>query len=305
METLWFVLVALCLRPMWYWMDSISEPVLSACSCAWTRGTKIVLKTIGPVWDGNEVWLIAAGGALYFAFPSLYAAAFSGFYLPLMIVLWLLMLRGIGVELRSHIDDPLWWSAFDFLFSASSLLLAVFFGAAIGNVMRGVPLDQDGFFFEALWTDFRVGPQPGYSRLVHVTDRRACARLLNRSWRSICCHQDGRHNKRSITPCCCHRVASAGCLNHRKSRRDVVGASSSDGKFQAISMGMDHSGRRRKRSGRDASFPCSRPRSRRVLFIRSLSGIHAGRSRIQPVSSSSAGEHCGLVFTDDLQRADR
>jgi cytochrome d ubiquinol oxidase subunit II len=113
------------------------------------------------VWDGNEVWLIASGGALYFAFPMLYASAFSGFYLPLMMVLWLLMLRGIGIELRSHVQDPLWWSAFDFLFSVSSLLLAVFFGAAIGNVMRGVPLDRDGYFFEALWTDFRVGPNPG------------------------------------------------------------------------------------------------------------------------------------------------
>ena len=65
--------------------------------------------------------------------------------LPLMIVLWLLMLRGIGIELRSHVRDPLWWSAFDFLFSASSFLLAMFFGAAIGNVMRGVPLDRDGY----------------------------------------------------------------------------------------------------------------------------------------------------------------
>jgi cytochrome d ubiquinol oxidase subunit II len=119
------------------------------------------LRAIGPVWDGNEVWLIAAGGALYFAFPLLYASSFSGFYLPLMMVLWLLMLRGIGVELRSHVNDPLWWSFFDFLFSISSLLLALFFGAAIGNVVRGVPLHSDHYFFEALWTDFRVGPDPG------------------------------------------------------------------------------------------------------------------------------------------------
>jgi cytochrome d ubiquinol oxidase subunit II len=121
----------------------------------------IVLKTIGPVWDGNEVWLIAAAGALYFAFPLLYASAFSGFYLSLMMVLWLLMFRGIGVELRSHFRDPLWWSALDFVFCTSSLLLAVFFGIAIGNVMRGVPLDAQGFFFEPLWTDFRVGENPG------------------------------------------------------------------------------------------------------------------------------------------------
>jgi cytochrome d ubiquinol oxidase subunit II len=122
---------------------------------------RLILKAIGPVWDGNEVWLLAAGGALFFAFPLLYASSFSGFYLPLMIVLWLLMLRGIGVELRSHVEDPLWWSFFDFLFSFSSLLLAIFFGAAVGNVIRGVPLNAEGYFFEALWTDFRVGPNPG------------------------------------------------------------------------------------------------------------------------------------------------
>jgi cytochrome d ubiquinol oxidase subunit II len=122
---------------------------------------RLVLRAIGPVWDGNEVWLIAAGGALFFAFPLLYASSFSGFYLPLMIVLWLLMMRGIGIELRHQVHDPLWWTFFDFVFSASSLLLAIFFGAAIGNVVRGVPLDANGYFFEPLWTNFRVGTNPG------------------------------------------------------------------------------------------------------------------------------------------------
>ena len=120
-----------------------------------------MLRAIGPVWDGNEVWLLAAGGALFFAFPLLYASSFSGFYLPLMMVLWLLMLRGVGIELRSHVQDPLWWSFFDFVFSAASLLLAIFFGAAIGNVVRGVPLDASGYFFEPLWTNFRAGANPG------------------------------------------------------------------------------------------------------------------------------------------------
>src|SRR5215470_8016130 len=65
-----------------------------------------LIRTIGPVWDGNEVWLLAGGGTLYFAFPLLYASGFSGFYLPLMIVLWLLILRGVGIEMRSHVDSP-------------------------------------------------------------------------------------------------------------------------------------------------------------------------------------------------------
>jgi cytochrome d ubiquinol oxidase subunit II len=122
---------------------------------------RIVLHSIGPVWDGNEVWLIAGGGTIYFAFPSLYASAFSGFYLPLMIVLWLLIARAIGIEFRTRLEAPVWRSFFDGLFGISSALLAIFFGAALGNVVRGVPMGPDHLFFEALWTDWRVGPHPG------------------------------------------------------------------------------------------------------------------------------------------------
>src|SRR5213593_1856816 len=122
---------------------------------------RLVLRSIGPFWDGNEVWLLAAGGTLYFAFPALYASAFSGFYLPLMIVLWLLILRGASIEFRNHIQSAVWDPLWDFLFCTSSLLLAVFFGAALGNVIRGVPLDASGYFFEPLWTDFRLGKETG------------------------------------------------------------------------------------------------------------------------------------------------
>jgi cytochrome d ubiquinol oxidase subunit II len=120
-----------------------------------------IMRAIGPVWDGNEVWLLAAGGTLYFAFPLLYASSFSGFYLPLMMVLWLLMLRGIGIELRSHMHNPVWVGFFDVIFSVSSILLCIFFGAALGNVVRGVPLRPDQYFFEPLWTNFRVGTDNG------------------------------------------------------------------------------------------------------------------------------------------------
>src|SRR5690348_15337513 len=122
---------------------------------------RTILRAIGPVWDGNEVWLLATGGTLYFAFPQLYASSFSGFYLPLMVVLWLLMLRAIGIEFRTHIDHPVWQSLFDALFFGSSALLTIFFGAALGNVIRGVPLGADGYFFEPLWTNFRVGTDNG------------------------------------------------------------------------------------------------------------------------------------------------
>jgi cytochrome bd ubiquinol oxidase subunit II len=120
-----------------------------------------IIRAIGPVWDGNEVWLLAAGGTLYFAYPLLYASSFSGFYLPLMIVLWLLMSRAIGIEFRAHINEPVWKAIFDFLFAAASILLAIFYGAALGNVIRGVPLQADGYFFLPLWTNWRVGAQPG------------------------------------------------------------------------------------------------------------------------------------------------
>jgi cytochrome d ubiquinol oxidase subunit II len=122
---------------------------------------RLTLRTIGPVWDGNEVWLIAGGGTLYFAFPPVYASSFSGFYLPLMIVLWLLILRGVSIELRSHLSLWVWRAFFDTLFSFSSALLAIFFGAALANVIRGVPLSADGTFFLPLWTNWRVGPTPG------------------------------------------------------------------------------------------------------------------------------------------------
>src|SRR6202035_712319 len=107
---------------------------------------QISVRTIGPVWDGNEVWLIAAGGTLFFSFPLLYASSFSGFYLPLIIVLWLLMLRGISIELRSLFSNPVWSTFWDGLFFIGSALLAIFYGAALGNVIRGVPLDKSGNF---------------------------------------------------------------------------------------------------------------------------------------------------------------
>lgn len=105
-----------------------------------------LIDSIGPVWNGNEVWLLGVGGALVAAFPNLYAASFSGFYLALMLVLWLLLLRGIGIEFRHQIHHPLWEDAWDVVFSVASLLLALLFGVALGNVLRGVPFDADGDF---------------------------------------------------------------------------------------------------------------------------------------------------------------
>ncbi|MGA6118444.1 cytochrome d ubiquinol oxidase subunit II [Sphingobacterium anhuiense] len=121
---------------------------------------KAVTNSIGPFWDANEVWLIASGGVLFFAFPTLYASAFSGFYLPLMLVLWLLIFRAISLELRGQVHNRMWEALWDKAFGLASLLLALFFGAALGNVVRGVNLgmvengvstQEPHYFFLALW----------------------------------------------------------------------------------------------------------------------------------------------------------
>ncbi len=174
MGTLWFCLVALMIAA-YVLLDGfdLGAGILHLFVARSDGERREVLASIGPVWDGNEVWLLAAGGTLYFAFPALYASGFSGFYLPLMIVLWLLILRGISIEFRSHIHSPVWEPLWDAVFCFSSLLLAVFYGAALGNVVRGVPLDAQGYFFEPLWTNFRLGGRTGildwYTILIGVT----------------------------------------------------------------------------------------------------------------------------------------
>lgn len=162
MQTVWFIIVAVMIAA-YVVLDGfdLGAGIIYLIVGKTNTERRQIMRSIGPVWDGNEVWLLAAGGTLYFAYPQLYASAFSGFYLPLMMVLWLLMLRGIGIELRTHMENPVWQGFFDVVFSVSSALLAIFFGAALGNVIRGVPLGADGYFFEPLWTNFRLGPHPG------------------------------------------------------------------------------------------------------------------------------------------------
>lgn len=117
---------------------------------------RIIYQAMGPLWSWHEVWLIAAGGTLFVAFPRVLAISFAGFYLALFLVLWCLLLRGISVEFRNHVEDPLWRSGWDFAFEVSSVLLALLLGAAGGNVMRGVPLNAQQKFSMALFTDFGV-----------------------------------------------------------------------------------------------------------------------------------------------------
>jgi cytochrome d ubiquinol oxidase subunit II len=162
METVWFILVAATLVA-YVVLDGfdLGAGALHLIAARTDEERRTLLASIGPVWDGNEVWLVAAGGTLFYAFPLLYASSFSGFYLPLNMVLWLLIFRAIGIEFRLHAAGRVWRDFFDGVFSLASVLLIVLFGAAFGNVMRGVPLGPDHYFFVPLWTDFRTGERPG------------------------------------------------------------------------------------------------------------------------------------------------
>jgi cytochrome d ubiquinol oxidase subunit II len=208
METLWFCL---------FWEILATFVVLSGTDIGVgmlhflvgrTDGQRSqIIRSIHEVWKPNQVWLVVIGGIMFVAFPALLAESLSGFYLAIMLVLWLLIGRGLGIELRDRIDDPMWARFWDVAFSLSSVLLAVCLGAALGNFVRGVPLDETGrVFFEAFWTNFRLGSDTGildwFTVLVgitavialthhgalwlsHFTDgpvQERSARLADRSW---------------------------------------------------------------------------------------------------------------------------
>ena len=162
METAWFIIVTLMLA-MYVVLDGFDFGVGMIYPFVARTETErqTALTSIGPVWNANEVWLIAAAAVLFCAYPKAYAAGFSGFYLALILVLWLLIFRGLAVELRAQIDHVLWKQAWDMAFTTSSALLAIVFGTALGNLIRGVPLNGDGYFFVPFWTDFRPGSAPG------------------------------------------------------------------------------------------------------------------------------------------------
>jgi cytochrome d ubiquinol oxidase subunit II len=147
LTTLWFWIIAVMVT-LWAVLDGFDFGVGVLHRLVGRSDTerRQVLASIGPVWDGNEVWLLASGGAIFLAFPRLLAAAFSGFYLPVIFVVWALILRGISIELRSHLPGALWRSFFDTTFTVASVAVPVLVGAALGNVIRGVPLNADGFF---------------------------------------------------------------------------------------------------------------------------------------------------------------
>ena len=110
---------------------------------------RVLMNSIGPLWDGNEVWLVVFGGAVFAAFPRAYAAAFSGFYTPFMMVLVALIFRGVSMEFRGKQDWPLWRTFWDVTFCAASTLATFLFGAVVGNCIHGLPLGADGDFVKS------------------------------------------------------------------------------------------------------------------------------------------------------------
>jgi cytochrome d ubiquinol oxidase subunit II len=157
MEMLWFWLVSVMVA-IYAVMDGFDfgAGVLHLFVAKTEAERREVLAAIGPLWDGNEVWLLAAGGAMFLAFPRLLASGFSGFYLAMFMVIWSLILRGISIEFRSHVREPLWRSFWDGVFALASTLMPILLGAALGNVVRGVPLDASGYFQIPLFTHFGV-----------------------------------------------------------------------------------------------------------------------------------------------------
>ncbi len=147
MEAVWYAIVGAMLTT-WAVLDGfdLGVGIIQRIVARTEAERGRALATILPVWDGNEVWLVASGGAFLLAFPRAYAVALSGMYLALIVVLWLLVFRGVAIELRGQLADPIWRAAWDGAFASASTALAFVAGVALGNVVRGVPLGPTGWF---------------------------------------------------------------------------------------------------------------------------------------------------------------
>jgi len=161
MELFWYCIIAIVLA-VFFVLDGydFGTGIIHLFYAKKEEDKVVIAKSAGLFWDANEVWLVVAGGMLFMAFPTYYASVFSGFYLPLIMVLWLIIFRAIGLELRGHFKARMWTSIWDKSFGVSSLLLALFFGIALGNIVRGVNLGgvennssvyEAHYFFLPLW----------------------------------------------------------------------------------------------------------------------------------------------------------
>ncbi len=155
LQIIWFVLITVLFTGFFFlegfdYGVGILLPFISKDD----RERRAVINTIGPFWDGNEVWLVTAGGAMFAAFPNWYATLFSGFYLALILMLVALILRGVAFEFRSKSDNPSWRNMWDWAIFAGSAIPSLLWGVALANIIRGVPIDENmnyaGGFFNLL-----------------------------------------------------------------------------------------------------------------------------------------------------------
>lgn len=169
----WFAILCLMLA-MYAVLDgwNIGSGIVQFLVARAPAERRLVISAIGPLWTWHEVWLVASGGVLFVAFPSVLATALPGFYLAVFVLLWCLIGRGLSLEFGGHLDDALWRTFWDVAFSVVNLLIAVLLGAALGNLIRGVPLGASGKFSLAFFTDFRTQGEVGildwYTILVAV-----------------------------------------------------------------------------------------------------------------------------------------
>lgn len=161
MEIFWYLVIAVVVT-MFFLLDGydFGVGIMHLFFAKKEKDKEVIAKAAGLFWDSNEVWLVAAGGLLFMAFPTFYASVFSGFYLPFMLVLWLIIFRAIGLELRGQFKYEMWRNLWDTSFGVASLLLALLFGIALGNIIRGVNLGgvesglsahEPHYFFLPLW----------------------------------------------------------------------------------------------------------------------------------------------------------
>lgn len=162
MGIIWFCLVAILLAA-YVVLDgsAIGAGILYPWIASGDAERRTVVATAGPLWRRDEVWLLATGATLWFAFPSAFAAAYTGFHAIFVLILALLVVRAVAEVFRGHISGRPWAAVFDACFAVASILLALSYGVLLGNVVRGVPLDARGHFSEPLWTNFHPAGQTG------------------------------------------------------------------------------------------------------------------------------------------------
>ncbi len=199
MEAIWFGLAAMMVT-IYVVMDGFDFGAggLHLTVARQDSERRQVLAAIGPFWDGNEVWLLAGGGVLFMAFPKVLASGLSGFYLAIFLFLWVLILRGLAIELRSHVADSMWRAFWDGAFTVASILAPVLLGAALGNVLRGVPVGEDGWFalplFDSLSPSSGLGVLDWYTVLCGVL---ALAAVLHHGALFLAWKTDGPVRSRS------------------------------------------------------------------------------------------------------------